>query len=93
MIMFIVVSRHLIDFHLSLLKRISLGKGAKRDKFVSILTKVNVRSVVFTRDTRSYFNVTHRSSSRIVSITTMAIICKPTGILKPKSISKCDYSK
>jgi hypothetical protein len=36
----IIVSRRLIDFHLTLLKRISLGKGAQRDKFVPIITKV-----------------------------------------------------
>ena len=38
---FTLVSRRLIDFHLTLLKRISLGKGAKRDKFVSIISKVS----------------------------------------------------
>ena len=35
-----LVSRHLIDFHINLLKRISLGKGARREKFVPIITKV-----------------------------------------------------
>ena len=35
-----LVHRQLIDFHLNLLKRISLGKGAKRDKFPSIISKV-----------------------------------------------------
>ncbi|CAF1081741.1 unnamed protein product [Adineta ricciae] len=33
------VSRRLVDFHLTLLKRISLGKGAQRDKFNAIITK------------------------------------------------------
>jgi hypothetical protein len=37
---FLIVSRRLIDFHLTLLKRISLGKGAQREKFVPIITKV-----------------------------------------------------
>jgi hypothetical protein len=37
---FFIVSRRLIDFHLTLLKRISLGKGAQREKFVPIITKV-----------------------------------------------------
>ena len=41
--LFIIVSRRLIDFHLTLLKRISLGKGAQRDKFVPIITKVRLR--------------------------------------------------
>ena len=35
-----LVSRRLIDFHISLLKRVSLGKRAHRDKFLSIITKV-----------------------------------------------------
>jgi len=37
------ISRRLIDFHLALLKRISLGKGAQRDKFVPIITKFAYR--------------------------------------------------
>jgi len=37
------ISRRLIDFHFNLLKRISLGKGAQRDKFVSIITKFAYR--------------------------------------------------
>ena len=47
--LFCLVSRRLIDFHFNLLKRISLGKGAQRDKFVSIITKV-----IFERKTRTF---------------------------------------
>ncbi|CAF1440883.1 unnamed protein product [Rotaria sp. Silwood1] len=37
------ISRRLIDFHITLLKRIALGKGAQRDKFVPIITKFAYR--------------------------------------------------
>jgi hypothetical protein len=52
--LFITVSRRLIDFHLTLLKRISLGKGAQRDKFVPIITKVLLISSIFTSKKRFY---------------------------------------
>ncbi|UJR13904.1 hypothetical protein I4U23_000910 [Adineta vaga] len=56
------ISRRLIDFHLTLLKRISLGKGAQRDKFVSIITKFAYR---FDFDDGDYLQINGYSHAQI----------------------------
>ncbi|CAF0919878.1 unnamed protein product [Didymodactylos carnosus] len=37
------INQRLIDFHILLLKRLSIGKNAKREKFVSIITRFSYR--------------------------------------------------
>ncbi|CAF3493871.1 unnamed protein product [Adineta steineri] len=56
------ISRRLIDFHLTLLKRISLGKGAQRDKFVPIITKFAYR---FDYDDGEYLKANGYSQAQI----------------------------
>ncbi|CAF4475331.1 unnamed protein product, partial [Rotaria sp. Silwood2] len=56
------ISRRLIDFHITLLKRISLGKGAQRDKFVPIITKFAYR---FDYDDGEYLKANGYSQAEI----------------------------
>ncbi|CAF3897837.1 unnamed protein product [Rotaria magnacalcarata] len=56
------ISPRLIDFHITLLKRITLGKGAQRDKFVPVITKFAYR---FDYDDGEYLKANGYSQAEI----------------------------
>ena len=77
------ISRRLIDFHLTLLKRISLGKGAQREKFVSIITKFAYR---FDYDDGEYLKI-HGYSQAEINIKLRILKVRPSMIFVSLTIS------
>lgn len=78
---FVLVPPRLIDFHFVLLKRLSLAKNTPREKFDSIITKVNRNRRQSKRISTNCF----RFSSFRDSISTILNTWRPKDIYKPIS--------